>query len=244
MKLIAQLKLQPSPLQPQALLDTLQCANAAANFISQAAWDAHTFQQFKLHKLVYTPTRARFGLSAQLVVRIIAKVANAYKLHKKVCRHFRPLSSIAYDDRILSWPRHENGVTIWTTSGRQFVRFVADERNCTLLQSRQGETDLTYRDGNWYLFATCDVAEEALTEATDYLGVDMGVVNIAVDSTGTIYSGAQLRALRHRHRRLRAKLQAKSARGSRSGRAAKRLLHKRRRKEARFGAYNMGDSIL
>ena len=76
MKLIAQLKLRPTPLQAQALRTTLERANAAANFISQTAWGTRTFQQFKLHKLVYAPTRAHFGLSAQIVVRMIAKVAH------------------------------------------------------------------------------------------------------------------------------------------------------------------------
>jgi|RhiMetdeSRZDD1v2_1073273.scaffolds.fasta_scaffold782686_2 putative transposase len=54
-KLTAQVKLQPTPLQAAALLDTLQRANAAANFISQIAWDSATFAQFKLHQLVYAP---------------------------------------------------------------------------------------------------------------------------------------------------------------------------------------------
>jgi putative transposase len=229
MKLIAQIKLQPSPSQAAALLATLQRANAAANFISQLAWDTRSFHKFKLQKLVYASTREQFGLSAQLVVRLIARVAHVYKAHHKTKRRFRAHSSIAYDDRILSW--HEAGVSIWTTTGRQCVAFIADERNRRLLQSRQGETDLVYRDGSWYLYATCSVAEPALDQATDYLGVDLGVVNIAVDSSGSIYSGAQMRGLRHRQRRLRAKLQSKGTR------AAKRLLRKRRRKEQRFGAW-------
>src|SRR4051812_36132116 len=119
MKLIAQIKLQPSPQQAAALLDTLQRANAAANFISQLAWDNKTFHKFKLQKLVYAPTREQFGLSAQIVMCLMAKVAHAYKLDHETKRRFRPHSSIAYDDRILSW--HEHGVSIWTTGGRQFV---------------------------------------------------------------------------------------------------------------------------
>ena len=91
--MIAQLKLQPSPLQAQALRTTLECANAAANFISQTAWDTRTFQQFNLHKLVYAPTRAHFGLSAQMVVRIIAKVAHAYKLHHNTRQTRTPFPS-------------------------------------------------------------------------------------------------------------------------------------------------------
>ena len=59
----------------------------------------------------------------------------------------------------------------------------------------------------------------------------MGIVNIAVDSEGNVYSGAHVKSIRHRHRRLRAKLQSKGTRG------AKRLLRKRRAKESRFARH-------
>src|SRR5690606_15808845 len=87
---------------------------------------------------------------------------------------------------------------------------------------------LLVRDGQWFLYATVTVEEPPQREPTEFLGVDLGVVNIATDSDGTIYSGAQVNGLRRRHRRLRKRLQAN---GSKS---AKRLLKKRRRKEHRF----------
>ena len=64
-----------------------------------------------------------------------------------------------------------------------------------------------------------------------WLGVDMGIVNIAVDSEGNVYSGAHVKSMRHRHRKLRARLQSKGTR------AAKRLLRKRRAKESRFARH-------
>jgi hypothetical protein len=75
MKLTARVELQSTPPQAAALLDTLQHANAAANFTGQIAWDSTTSAQFKLHQPVYAPARAQFVLSIQLVVRLIAKVA-------------------------------------------------------------------------------------------------------------------------------------------------------------------------
>jgi IS605 OrfB family transposase len=60
------------------------------------------------------------------------------------------------------------------------------------------------------------------------LGVDLGVTNLAADSDGNVYSSAQVNSMRARHRRLRAKLQAKGTR------SAKRLLARRRQEEARF----------
>ena len=88
MKLIAQLQLKPTPEQAQALQDTLQAANAACNTISAMAWEHKTFKPFKLHKLAYDVTRKQTGLSAQVVVRCIKKVADAYTLDKDTQRTF------------------------------------------------------------------------------------------------------------------------------------------------------------
>ena len=50
-----------------------------------------------------------------------------------------------------------------------------------------GESDLIFRDGNWYLHATIEVPEATPSEPLNgFLGVDMGVVNIATTSTGEI----------------------------------------------------------
>lgn len=83
MKLTLKIKIIPTDMQRQALLDTLKEANAACNLISEIAWQNKTFNQFKLHHLCYNDIRTKFNLSAQIVVRCISKVADAYKLDKK-----------------------------------------------------------------------------------------------------------------------------------------------------------------
>jgi hypothetical protein len=97
MKLTVAVKLQPTPAQAATLQTTLARANAAANTMSQTAWATQTFGQYPLHRLVYAPTRATTGLAAQMVVRLIAKVADAYKADRARLRHFRPHGSLAYD---------------------------------------------------------------------------------------------------------------------------------------------------
>ena len=84
-KLIAQLKLQSTPKQHDALLPTLEMANAACNVISQSPWDTLTFKQFDLHRQSYEHIRSTFPL----VVRCIAKVADAYKIYKGGRRAFK-----------------------------------------------------------------------------------------------------------------------------------------------------------
>jgi putative transposase len=83
MKLTAKVKLLPTPEQRQFLLQTLETANAACDWMSARAWEKNTFGAFSLHKIVYAEARERFDLSAQMVVRLIAKVGDAYKLDKK-----------------------------------------------------------------------------------------------------------------------------------------------------------------
>ena len=208
MKLIAQLKLQPTPEQAAALRRTLETANAACNSMSETAWHRQTFRAFDLHKLCYASTRESFGLSAQVTVRCLSKVADAYQLDRQIKRTFRPHGSIAYDDRILSWNLHELSVSIWTIAGRQSIRFVAGMRQLQLLHTRNGETDLAYVKGVFYLLAACDVEEPAPLDSEGVLGVDLGVVNLATDSDGEMYSGAAVEQVRQRYQRRRDRLQA------------------------------------
>src|SRR5262245_7455119 len=97
MKLTAQLKLLPTPEQADMLKRTLETANAACDYISDVAWANSTFGKFALQKLCYQEVRETFGLSAQMTIRALAKVADAYKRDKETKRTFRPLASIAYD---------------------------------------------------------------------------------------------------------------------------------------------------
>ena len=63
---------------------------------------------------------------------------------------------------------------------------------------RQGESDLVYRDGKWFLYASCDIPEPELTEPAGFLGVDLGIANIATTDDGTRHSGRYLNRQRHR----------------------------------------------
>ena len=124
MKRTIQLKLLPTPEQADALKRTLVAANAACDSISQVAWDSRTFGQFPIHRLTYGAVRETFGIAAQLTVRCIAKVADAYKLDRNVQRTFASLGAVAYDERILSYTHANTAVSIWTLDGRQEIPLV------------------------------------------------------------------------------------------------------------------------
>lgn len=228
MKLIAQVKLQPTKEQADALKKTMLAANNAANFLSALAWTDKTFRQYDLHKIGYYPVREQFELSAQMTVRIISKVADAYKLDKKTQRTFRPYGSIAYDDRIMSWKVNKRTVSLWTLGGRVNLPFVAGSKQLAMLANRQGEADLVFRGGEFFLYQTCNVDEDPMIDPDGWLGVDMGVVNIASDSDGDIHTSEEIEAVRKRQQALRSALQ------SRGSLSAKRHLRKLSRKQRRF----------
>lgn len=229
MKLTAKVKLEGG--NKQALLRTLEAANECADWISKQAWNTKTFGKFAIQKLLYTEARKHTGLTAQVVIRAISKVADAYKLDKKVERTFRPHGAIAYDARILRWNVAERTVSIWTVDGRREFSFAGGERQYALLATQRGESDLIYQRGAFYLAATCDAKEAPMLDTASFLGVDLGIVNIASDSDGKRYSGSQIKSVRCRHRRLRRKLQKKQSR------AAKRRLKKLAGKEQRFARH-------
>ncbi|MEZ4726199.1 MAG: hypothetical protein R3E79_03585 [Caldilineaceae bacterium] len=107
MKLIAQVKLKPNTEQAESLKETLLAANGAAQFVSDFAWMAKSFKQYDLHHACYYDIREKFGLTAQMAVRVIAKVTDSYKPDKKTKRTFAKLGSVAYDSRILTWKANQ-----------------------------------------------------------------------------------------------------------------------------------------
>ena len=227
MKLTAQVKLLPTQEQIDALKETLNRVNLACQFISDVAWETKTFRQYDLHHKVYYSVREKFSLSAEITVLAIAKVADTYKV-SKVKVNFKPAGAIGYDDRILSWRLQDKTVSIWTTAGRQRIPFVCGDRQWELLQTRYGESDFMFFNGMFFLAAVCNVEEPNKIDIEGVLGVDLGIVNIAVDSDGEVHSAKGVNNIRYRRQSLRSKLQKKGTR------SAKRKLKRLSGKEARY----------
>jgi len=229
MQLTAQLLLDTSGQQADALKRTMGMTNACCNYMSGMAFRERAFSRFSLQKIAYRKARDAFPLlSSQVIIRAFAKVADAYATDREALRRFKPFGAVSYDARILSFKPDRREVSIWSVDGRLKVPFRCGERQTALLQGKRGEVHLCLVKGRFYLFVACEVEAPTPIDVQDVLGVDLGIKNIAVDSDGNVYSSAQVNGLRQRHRRLRQKLQAKGTR------SARRLLKRRSGKEARF----------
>lgn len=230
MKLIAQVRLYPNEEQKQLLKRTLEQANALCNVMSEYAWEQKIFGAFKLQKLSYKEMREISGLTAQMVIRCYSKVADAYKLDKETKRNFRKYGAIAYDRRILRWYIDKQTVSIWSVGGRLNVSYRAGAHQRALLKSQKGESDLVYSKGknSFYLLAVCDLPDPVEQTTEGVLGVDFGVVNLAVDSDEEIHTSEPIERNRRKTQGLRTQLQK---RGSLS---AKRHLRKLAGRQRRF----------
>ncbi len=225
MKLTLKLKLLPTIEQEALLLATIQEANAACNVISERAWSEKIFGQFKLHSESYYVVKNSFSLSSQMVVRCIAKVANSYKLDKKTKRMFRPLGSVAYDSRILSYNLTKKQASVCLIGGRQKIAFTC--YNPAYLPYIQGEADLCYIRDKFYLLQTIDIPSEKEQSAEEFLGVDMGITDIATLSTGRTFASKELNTYKIKRQKVRSSLQSKGTKGSKK--LLKRLSGKEKR---------------
>lgn len=227
MKLTLQLKLVPTPEQHTALLETMRAFNAAASYAAQVGFADHVFGQPAIHVRCYRELRERFGLSSQMAVRAIGKAVETFRRDKTGCPVFRPEGAMTYDERLLGWkgPAH---VSLLTLQGREVVAMVYGAYQAGFLQRLQGQVDLVYRDGTFYLYAIIDVPEDAPIEPTRFLGVDLGIVNIATDSDGNSYTGEALEDVRARAATARQTYQSTHTK------SAKRRLKKMAGKQARF----------
>lgn len=211
MKLTLKIKLLPTDEQANLLLDTMKEANTVCNAISDVAWQEKIFNNFKLHHKVYHSYKATFNLSSQMLIRQIAKVADAYKLDKKTKRTFKPLGSIAYDSRIMTY-KPNSVVSLWCIGGRQKIDFVC--HNPDYIPYIKGEADLVYKKGKFYLFQTVDVPEEDVEDVESFVGVDFGLVSIATLSNGKEFNSKKLQDYREKRQKVRSSVQSKRTRGS------------------------------
>jgi putative transposase len=230
-KLVATVKLLVSPAERERLLATMRRVNEACSWLARMAFEAQSADKLALQRLHYRAMRDQFGLSAQHAVRAISKVCEVYKRDKSKLCTFKPLSAIAYDQRIYTFKNGLDRVSLLALDGRIVVPCAIGAYHRGRLEGARGQADLVYRKGKFFLFVTVDVPEGSPIDPEGWLGVDLGIRNLAVDSDGAKHSGDKTLALRSRIAKLRAGLQSAGTK------SAKRHLRKLRRREHGFRAH-------
>lgn len=206
MKLTVKVKLLPTEEQKASLVKTIEVFNKACNYISQIAFKEKRFGQVILHRLCYRDVREKFGLSAQMTVRAIGKVAESYRINKKRLHVFKKHSALVYDQRILSFKGLDT-VSILSLDGRFKIPIVFGAYAKLEQRRVKGQADLLYQKDNLYLCLCVEFPDETLIDPKGTLGVDMGIINIATTSDGDTFSGKQVDKVRERATKLKSALQ-------------------------------------
>jgi IS605 OrfB family transposase len=162
-----------------------------------------------------------------MAIRVIAKVAEVYKRDKSTQPVFKPDGAIVYDQRNLSWKGLDR-ISITTLNGRLKLPVKIGEYRQLDHKQVCGQADLIYRKGKFYIAVVVDAPSEPMTIPENVLGVDLGIVNIATDSTGESFSGKQIDDVRERTATIRSALQSVGTK------SAKRHLKKIGKRESRF----------
>ncbi|MCD4684809.1 MAG: transposase [Anaerolineae bacterium] len=192
----AEIKLVTTAGEKTALLDLLRCVNVVRNRIAQAAFDAQCFSKFRLQKLLYHDLRLEFpALTANHFIRALASVAASYKTtraQRTVTQpiQFRDTAGIELDDKLWRWAA-DGTISLSVSQGyRPHLPYRAGQRQFEQLQHATHSAKLVYRRGEFYLQIACNAPEKDAYTPDGFLGVDLGIVKVAVDSDGDEYNAA------------------------------------------------------
>lgn len=231
-------KLQPSDDGAQHLDDTLEAFAAACNWVHETV-PLRIRNKDRMQAMVYDEVRGRFGLSANLAIQAIRRVAMNRKAAHATRSKVRAFdaSSIPYDARIFSFRESDWSVSLTLLRGRErFALPLANYQRGKLTgQSPKAAQLCHHRDGTYAAHIHIEVPTEPPAPTDKALGVDLGRTDIAHTSRGKSWSGAHLRRVCDHYARLRAALQRKASKGTRSTRRrCRQLLQRLSGRERRF----------
>ena len=193
-------KLNPTKDQAEEVEATLKAFADACNWINQNT-PPKIRNHVRLHGLVYQEVRAKFGLSANLAVRAISRVAGnrktALNMGRKV-KEFKP-TSIDYDARIFVFREKDESVGLTLLRSRQNIKLcLGDHQRGMLRGSKPTSATLVKKGSDYYIHiqVKSEAPEEVKTDKV--LGVDLGITDIAVTSEGQKFGGKTIK-LRTNH---------------------------------------------
>jgi IS605 OrfB family transposase len=201
----------------------------ACNYVVQDAWrdDYKPTSKTKLHDRTYADVREQTRLHANLVQSARNRAAEAIKgvvarwqNGKKASQPHFTTPSLRYDKRSATF--HDDRASLSTVNGRIEAEYVlppeGDNPQTKYLRDNEYEVTgatLQYRDETDTFFlhigTKADVESEMPAEGdaehSTVLGVDLGIEQIAVTSTGMFWSGGYLTHRRREYERVRGDLQ-------------------------------------
>ncbi len=187
--------------------------------------------QIAVQALIYKAARNDCGLPAQLTIHAIRRVCanrKTAKLKGHKVKKFAPTSA-NYDSRIFTFIEEDWTVTLTMLRRRERFKLLIGNYQRSLLKGQSPKAAVLVKriDGSYYLQIQLESEPPQTQNADSVLGVDLGRTDIACTSHGEKFSGKQVTQIRDKYTRVRACLQHKASKGTRSSRRRCRQLLKR-----------------
>jgi IS605 OrfB family transposase len=146
----------------------------------------------------------------------------------KPVKSFAPTSA-TYDSRTFTLKESNWTVSLTMLKGREKFKLHIGNYQKHLLsgQSPKSATLVKRNDGSFYLQIQLESEAPTIPETDEVLGVDLGRTDIAATSEGEKFSGKQVTHARNKYSRVRASLQQKASKGTRSTRRRARQIWQR-----------------
>jgi putative transposase len=214
-------QLQLIPEDKEELITRMKCFNEACNWLSEIAYREHIWYWLKLQNRAYYELRSKYKLTSAEAQAIPRKVASVYKNKnsRNILAKFNPLGAIPISQH-----------TIYKDKRIRFygLRMSYVAREGVELPKRPQVANLVFDGGRFYIQQALKTEVKEPYNPVGFIGCDMGIKNILVDSQNECYSSSRLNSLRNRYSKLNTRLQKKGTRSS------VRLLKIRRKKESRL----------
>ena len=226
------LKLDLSEYDKETFRLTMSMSNHVFNEIARYGFENHTCSKVSIHHATYYDIRGRYPELPCSILQGIRDVAcEALKgVELKKLPKSKQFSAIRYNKRVCSINLLEQTVTLASIKGRVKATFPIPEyyKQYLVWEIRTSTLGYNKQQDTFYLHVTIRKTSPEPAGNNEVLGIDRGIVNIAVTSSNDFFNSKSIKNVRAKYAYLRAKLQSKGTR------SAKKLLRKISRKEERF----------
>jgi len=221
------------PLAP-AVAETIRQFNECCNFFLELGFEAHTYSKKNLQRLGYYGARERWPRLQSSLVQGARDCAHDMLKRERLTRlpHKNATSAIRFNQRTFKVFLMSGELSISTVAGRIRVPFSLPKYFRRYVTAHVAELRLGQRDGRLIAGLIVEIPDVAprTTENPKVLGLDRGIVNIAVTNNGQFFHSKELRRIQGKRTFQRARLQAAGTRSAR--RHLKRVAGRERRFQA------------
>lgn len=215
-----------------ALLNTMRAYTDAFSISAKWGFENHSWNKVDNHKATYKLIRQSIpDLPSSLVQGARDCACEALKAVKaEAFPERKPLAAMRYNQRVITANLEHGAATIATIKGRIKAYFLVPEHCRGHLNWIIKSSAISYnrRSREFYLHVTLEHSNPDDVTDLKVLGIDRGIVNIAVCSDNKFFNSRKIKNVRAKNTHLRKELQSKGTP------SAKRTLKRLSGRERRF----------